>query len=167
MTRLLAIVATACLAALPAEALGRRPPNLFPELPRAELQVVTASGTHRFQVWIAADNPGRERGLMHVRALPADHGMLFLFERPQFASFWMKNTYLSLDLIFIAADGVVVNVAANATPHSLDPISSTAPVKAVLELIAGTAARIGLEAGDRVVHPALAARSERIDHSAE
>jgi len=155
MKRLLAIVVTGCLIALPADALGRRPPNLFPDLPRAEVQAVTASGTHRFQVWIAADDRSRARGLMRVRELPVDHGMLFLFERSQIASFWMKDTPLSLDLIFIRDDGIVVNVAANATPLSLDPISSTAPVKAVLELVAGTAARIGLGAGDRIQHPAF------------
>jgi uncharacterized membrane protein (UPF0127 family) len=167
MKRLLALVLSSCLVALPADALGRRPPDLFPGLPRAEVQAVTATGTHRFQVWIAADDRSRARGLMHVRALPANHGMLFLFERPQIASFWMKDTPLSLDLVFIRADGVVVNVAANATPLSLDPISSTAPVKAVLELVAGTAARIGLGAGNRIVHPALAAPREGIDHAGE
>lgn len=124
-------------------------------LPRSELQVVTDSGSYRFKVWIADDDPSRERGLMFVKSLPADEGMLFLFERPQLAAFWMKNTYLSLDLIFIRADGVVVNVARNARPMTLDPIPSVAPVKAVLELLAGTAARIGLVAGSRIQHPAF------------
>jgi uncharacterized membrane protein (UPF0127 family) len=87
---------------------------------------------------------------MHVRELPPDTGMLFVFELPQAVSFWMKNTYLSLDLAFIAPDGTVVNVAADATPLSLEPIESAAPVLYVLELAAGTAARIGLEAGDRI-----------------
>jgi uncharacterized membrane protein (UPF0127 family) len=87
---------------------------------------------------------------MYVRELPPDTGMLFVFEQPQFASFWMKNTYLSLDLIFIAPDGTVVNVAADATPLSLDPIESAAPVRFVLELMAGTASKIGLKAGDRI-----------------
>jgi uncharacterized membrane protein (UPF0127 family) len=96
---------------------------------------------------------------MYLRSLPADHGMLFVFEEPQYAAFWMKNTYLALDLIFIAADGTVVNVAANAKPLSLEPIASRAPVKAVLELVSGTAARIDLGAGDRIVHPSLAVPS--------
>jgi uncharacterized membrane protein (UPF0127 family) len=87
---------------------------------------------------------------MYVRELPPDTGMLFVFDQPQFASFWMKNTYLSLDLIFIAADGTVVNVAAWAKPLSLDPIESAAPVRYVLELVAGTAARVGLKPGDRI-----------------
>jgi hypothetical protein len=81
--------------------------------------------------------------------------MLFLFERPQFAAFWMKNTYLALDLVFIAADGLVVNVARDAEPFSESPIESVAPVKGVLELGAGTAERIGLAPGDHVVHRAF------------
>ena len=84
--------------------------------------------------------------------------MLFVFEQPQYASFWMKNTYVPLDLIFVAADGTVVNVAANAKPLSLDPIPSVSPVLYVLELAAGTAARIGLVAGDRIVSTRFALR---------
>jgi len=125
-------------------------PDLFPALERTELNVMTASGNHRFTAWIAANDETRARGLMFVRELPPDHGMLFVFEQPQYASFWMKNTYLSLDLVFIAPDWTVVNVAADAKPLSLDGIASTAPVRYVLELAAGTAARIGLKTGDRI-----------------
>jgi len=159
MKRLLTLVACAGLAVASAATHARDSVSTFAGLPRSELQVVTSSGTHRFQVWIAADDPSRERGLMFVRSLPADAGMLFLFEQPQYAAFWMKNTYLSLDLVFIREDGVVVNVAENARPLALDPIPSVAPVKAVLELIAGTAAKIGLVAGDRVVHPVFMQKS--------
>lgn len=153
MKRLAAFAALVLLALPAAEAIGRRPPPLLAGLPKSEVQVVTASGAHRFQVWIAADQPSRERGLMFVREMPADWGMLFLFERPQYAAFWMKNTYLSLDLVFIRDDGRVSNIARGATPGSLQPIASSAPVVAVLELLAGTAARIGLLAGDRVILP--------------
>ena len=128
----------------------------FPDLPRAEIQAITASGRHDFKIWIADNDRSRQQGLMYIKDLPADQGMLFLFERPQFASFWMKNTYLSLDIVFIAADGVVVNIAHNTLPLSLKSIESVAPVTGVLELEAGTAARIGLVAGDRVRHPAFA-----------
>lgn len=128
----------------------------FEDLPRSELQVVTTSGTHRFQVWVAADDRSRERGLMYVRELPSGQGMLFLFGRPRYVSFWMKNTYLSLDMVFINAAGQVVNVARDVAPLSEDPVASAAPVSAVLELVAGTAARIGLAHGDRIVHPAFA-----------
>lgn len=119
------------------------------------ISVETASGRHRFQVWIAADPVSRERGLMGVRELPADHGMLFLFEQAYRATFWMKDTPLSLDLAFIAADGRVVNVERAATPMSLAPIVAAAPVAAVLELAAGTAARIGLQPGSIVRHAAF------------
>lgn len=155
MKRLLALAACAGLAATSIGAHARDSVSTLARLPHAELQVVTASGTHRFQVWIAADDRSRERGLMFVRSLPADAGMLFLFERPQVAAFWMKDTYLSLDLIFVRADGVVANVARDTRPLTLDPIPSVGPVKAVLELLAGTCARIGLVAGSRILHPAL------------
>jgi hypothetical protein len=81
--------------------------------------------------------------------------MLFLFEQPRIASFWMKDTYLSLDIIFISQDGIVVNVANDTKPLSLAPIQSIAPVTGVLELVAGSAVRIGLTAGDRALHPAF------------
>ena len=131
------------------------PKDLFPTLPRTEIQIETASGTHRFVVWIAADERSRQRGLMFVRELPPDRGMLFLFDRPQEAAFWMKDTYLSLDLVFIDPAGVVVNIASAARPFSLDPIPSDGPVIAVLEVTAGTASRIGLAPGDRVNLPSL------------
>ena len=127
--------------------------SLFPDLPKSEVRAVTDSGEHRFQVWIAADDRSRERGLMHVRELPPDHGMLFVFDAPKLAALWMKNTHVALDMIFIGSDGVVVNVAQDAEPMSLDPIASAAPVLAVLEVEAGTAERIGLSAGSRIVHP--------------
>ena len=131
------------------------PKDPFPALPRAEVQIVTTSGAHLFNVWIAADDRSRQRGLMFVRELPPDGGMLFLFDRPQEASFWMKDTYLSLDLIFIDPAGVVVNIAPAAKPFSLDPIPSDGPVIAVLEVMASTASRIGLAPGDRVRLPSL------------
>jgi hypothetical protein len=150
------LLAIAGLGACSTQALGERAPTLFADLPRAEVQVITAGARHRFRVWIADTEPSRARGLMFVRELPADQGMLFLFERPQFAAFWMKNTYLALDLVFIAPDGLVVNIARDAEPFSESPIESVAPVKSVLELVAGTAERIGLAPGDRVVHRAFA-----------
>jgi uncharacterized membrane protein (UPF0127 family) len=156
MTRLLRSLALTCLALTGAGAQAGESILTLAGLPRSELQVVTASGTHRFKVWIAADARSRARGLMDVRKLPLDEGMLFLFERSEYVTFWMKDTYLSLDVIFIRADGVVVNVAENTRPLTIDQIPSVAPVKAVLELLAGTSARIGLVAGNRVLHPAIA-----------
>ena len=157
MKRLAALLVLAAFAAEPAAALGKRPPSPLAHLPRADVSVVTAGGTHRFRVWIAADFESRARGLMFVRQLPADQGMLFLFDRPKRASFWMMDTYVSLDIVFIAPDGVVANIAHDTQPLSLAPIESVAPVTCVLELVAGTAARIGLVAGDRVTCPPPAA----------
>ena len=158
MKRFLTLLALAGLCIGPACAFGQRVSDMFADLPRAEIQVITAGGRHDFKVWIADTAQSRTHGLMFVRSLPADQGMLFLFEQPQLASFWMKNTYLSLDIVFIGPDGVVVNIAHNTPPLSLEPIESIAPVAGVLDLVAGAATRIGLVAGDRVRHPAFAAR---------
>jgi uncharacterized membrane protein (UPF0127 family) len=132
-----------------------RTPDLFPALEQARVQVTTSTGVHEFGVWIAADDPSRERGLMYVRELPRDRGMLFVFERPQALAFWMKDTYLSLDLIFIDPAGRVLNIAAHAKPQSLNPIRSDGDAIAVLEVLAGTARAIGLQPGDRLNLPTL------------
>jgi uncharacterized membrane protein (UPF0127 family) len=131
------------------------PPDPFAALPQAEIEVATTSGAHRFRVWIAADDRSRSRGLMFIREMAEDRGMLFIFPVPQPAAFWMKDTYISLDLIFIDPLGRVLNVARDARPFSLSPIESDGPVLAVLELPAGTAARIGLAPGDQVTLPGL------------
>ena len=117
------------------------------------LQIVTATGTHDFQVEIARDEASRARGLMDRRFMPADHGMLFEFEREAPEAFWMKDTYIPLDMIFISRAGVVTNIVANAEPLSERAIPSGPPCMAVLELNGGAAARIGLKVGDRVRHP--------------
>ncbi len=158
MRRVLALLVLVGLCTGSAGALGQCVPVPFADLPRAEIQLITAGGRHDFRVWIADNDRSRERGLMFVKSLPAGHGMLFLFEEPRFASFWMKNTYLSLDIVFIGPDGVIVNIAHNTPPLSLDSIESVAPVQGVLELVAGEADRIELKAGDRIVHPAFGAR---------
>jgi uncharacterized membrane protein (UPF0127 family) len=128
---------------------------LFRDLEQARVQVTTATGVHDFGVWIAADDRSRARGLMDVREMARERGMLFVFERPQPLAFWMKDTYLSLDLIFIDPTGRVLNVAANARPRSLEPIRSEGDAIAVLEVLAGTARAIGLKPGDRVTLPTL------------
>lgn len=120
-------------------------------LPVIPLTIETADGrTHRYRVEIAATPKQQERGLMFRRSMPADAGMLFPYDPPQLAAFWMANTYIPLDLIFISADGTVGRIAANAVPESRDPIPSGGLVKAVLELNGGEAARIGLSPGDKV-----------------
>jgi len=155
MKRFLALFVLAGLCSASAAALGKRPPAPFADLERTDIRLITASGRHDFKVWIADKEESRERGLMFIKSLPPDQGMLFLFEQPRYAAFWMKNTYLSLDIVFIGRDGVVVNIASNTRPQSLDPIESEAPVKGVLEVLAGTAARIGLTPGAHVLHPAF------------
>ncbi len=154
--RLLPLLVTACLASFSACA-GTADPsrNLFPALEQAEIESETASGKFKFAVWIAADDESRARGLMFVRQLPADHGMLFVFEFPQELAFWMKDTYLSLDLVFIGPEGQVVNIAHGTRPLSLEPIESRGMAIAVLEVTAGTARRIGLAPGDRIRIPGL------------
>ena len=149
------MIVLAALLAVCASAAANPLPSHFSHLPQATVEVQTASGPHRFQVWIAADDASRELGLMRVRDLPADRGMLFLFERPQYVAFWMKDTFVSLDLVFIGPDGAVVNIGEHATPHSLEPIESDGPVSAVLEVVAGTADRLGIAPGNRVRHPAF------------
>jgi len=147
----------ACVAASACASILDRTPALFPALRQSSLSVTTSTGSHEFSVWIAEDPKSRERGLMFVRDLPASRGMLFLFEFPQPVAFWMKNTCLPLDLVFIAENGSVLNIAENAVPFSLDPIESDGDALAVLEVLGGTARRIGLKAHDRVDLPTLRA----------
>ena len=117
------------------------------------LEIVTASGTHEFSVEVMRSGPQRERGLMFRRFLPQDRGMLFDFATERPVTMWMKNTYLPLDMIFIGRAGKVVGLAENTEPLSEKIIPSGAPAYGVLEVNAGTAARIGLRIGDSVRHP--------------
>jgi hypothetical protein len=123
--------------------------------PQETLAIKTKRTTHVFQIWVA-DTPSRKaQGLMFVRGLAADRGMLFVHDTPRVASMWMKNTYIPLDMVFVGANGKVAEVHANTTPHSLELVTSRKPVLAVLELAAGEAARRGIQPGDRVIHPAF------------
>ena len=121
-----------------------------PNLRTAPLEIVTATGTYPFEVELALNDTERSVGLMHRREMAADKGMLFDFSRDDTVSMWMKNTVLSLDMIFIKADGTVANIAEKTTPFSLNTITSRGAVRAVLEVPAGTARRIGLKSGDRI-----------------
>jgi hypothetical protein len=105
-----------------------------------------------FEVEIAVTDEQRTRGLMYRRELPEGRGMLFDFAGEGMVGMWMKNTYIPLDMIFIRADGRIAHIAENTVPHSEKTISSRAPVKAVLEVIAGTARKLDLRPGDRVAH---------------
>lgn len=108
--------------------------------------------THRFQVELARTSAEQAYGLMFVTHLDPDAGMLFLNERDSPQRFWMKNTFISLDILFIAADGRIVNIVSKAKPLSLKRISSDGPVRATLEIRGGRAEDLGIRPGDRVVY---------------
>ena len=114
--------------------------------------IVTASGDRTFLVELANTPGERERGLMFRKRLAEDHGMLFDFEHDEDVHMWMKNTLIPLDMIFIKADGRIRRIEENTEPGSLRPISSGGPVRAVLELNAGTSKKYGIVPGDRVIH---------------
>lgn len=121
-------------------------------LPISPLAIDTARGPVHFTVELAAEPVSQARGLMFRKTMAADAGMLFDFHKPRMVTFWMKNTILPLDMIFIRADGTVSTVAANAVPYSEKPIPSAEPVRAVLEIDAGLARSLGIEPGARVRH---------------
>jgi uncharacterized membrane protein (UPF0127 family) len=119
----------------------------------AELQTVeiaSKTGVHAFQVEMAITPEEKEHGLMFRRELPDGQGMLFDFQFDQNVAFWMKNTYIPLDMFFIRADGRILRIAENTEPLSERNIPSGGPVRAVLEVIGGTAKKLGIAAGDRV-----------------
>ena len=117
------------------------------------LEIATKSGVHVFSVEMATTEEEKTTGLMHRKELPDGKGMLFDFSPEQQVSMWMKNTYISLDMIFIRADGRILRIAENTQPLSTRIISSGGPAKGVLEVIAGTAQKYGIQPGDRVAHP--------------
>ncbi len=114
------------------------------------LEIASKSGVHAFQVEMAITPEEKEHGLMFRRELPEGHGMLFDFQFDQNVAFWMKNTYIPLDMLFIRADGRILRIAENTEPLSERNIPSGGPVRAVLEVIGGTAKKLGIAAGDRV-----------------
>lgn len=120
------------------------------------LQLVTASGPVGFTVEIADTDASRAQGLMWRRDMAPDHGMLFDFRREEPVWFWMKNTPLSLDMIFVKADGRVLSIARGTVPFSEATVPSGGPVRFVFEVVAGTADRIGLKPGDRMIHARVA-----------
>ena len=124
--------------------------------PKAELTIVSAGGPHKFTVELATTPGQMEQGLMFRRSLPPDAGMLFDYRAPSMASMWMKNTLIPLDMLFIGADGTVLDIHERAVPLSLDPIGTDKPVLGVLELNGGTVSRLGIKRGDRIDHPIFA-----------
>jgi uncharacterized protein len=123
------------------------------KFPTSELTIVTASGPHRFKVEVAETPAQMEQGLMFRPSLAPDAGMLFIYNQPTVATMWMRNTLIPLDMLFVDAQGRIVNIHERAVPQSLDIIAAGAPVRAVIELNGGTAARLGIRPGDRVLYP--------------
>jgi uncharacterized protein len=143
---LLALLLTAVLAAAPLRA-------ELASFTKSELTIETAGGKHRFAIEEAKTEAQMEQGLMYRRSMASDAGMLFEYQQPQIMTFWMKNTLIPLDMLFIAADGTIADIHERAVPLLLDPINSAVPVLGVLELNGGTVARLGIKRGDLVRHP--------------
>ncbi|MCT2559441.1 DUF192 domain-containing protein [Tsuneonella sp. YG55] len=155
--RTLALALFASLAACsPQHAAEAAPAAPAPEthpvsgLPVVPLTVKTGTGTHALRVEVAATAAQQAQGLMFRTAMGPDEGMIFPRNPPDVASFWMKNTPLPLDIIFIGTDRKVINVAANTVPYSLAPVGSAGVAAAVLELNAGRAAELGIAPGTQV-----------------
>jgi uncharacterized membrane protein (UPF0127 family) len=122
------------------------------------LEITSKNGVHVFAVEMAVTPEQQANGLMFRRELPEGQGMLFDFGHEQPTSFWMKNTYIPLDMIFIRGDGRIARIAENTVPLSESLVSSGGPVRAVLEVIGGTAKKLGIAPGDRVAHAILRGR---------
>lgn len=137
------------LALLTSAALAQTGPQ--PELPKEKLAIVTRDGkTHEFNVEMALTPDQQTVGLMNRPSVPADGGMLFDWGAPRESSMWMKNTITSLDMVFINADGTIRSIGERTVPLSLATVSSRGPVRATLELAAGTTERLGIRVGDTV-----------------
>jgi uncharacterized membrane protein (UPF0127 family) len=118
--------------------------------PKTTLEIRSGAHTHELDIWLAETAEQQEQGLMFVRDLPENRGMLFVAAEPRVFRMWMKNTYIPLDMVFIGKDGRIAKIAERSVPHSLDTISSDVPVAAILEIKGGAAARHTLHAGDLV-----------------
>ncbi len=129
--------------------------------PLSELKILTKAGAAHFQVEFADTPNMRAKGLMFRKSMPANQGMLFDFEREHEILMWMKNTHISLDMIFINTEGHVVSIVKNTKPFSLDIIESRRHACAVLELNAGSAERHSIQIGNRVYHPLFEAKKKR------
>ena len=124
--------------------------------PSAVLALEGAHACHRMEIYLARTREQRARGLMFVRTMPADNGMLFVYDGNAVLSMWMKNTIVPLDIVFITERGEIANIARMTTPFSQDSIAAAAPVRFVLELNAGKADELGLTDGQIILIPELA-----------
>ena len=147
MSKIFATAVLACLLLRPVFAATDKGED---KLPVTSIVIDSAHGPVKFQAEVAADPASQEKGLMFRKSLAPDAGMLFDFHTPDFQTFWMKNTVIPLDMIFIRADGTISSIAPNTTPQSETPIPSYEPVRAVLEINGGRSAQLGIEPGERV-----------------
>ena len=122
------------------------------------LEIASKTGVHIFAVEIVDNDADRAKGLMYRKELPEGRGMLFDFHRDQDVSFWMQNTYIPLDMVFIRGNGRILRIEENTEPLSTRLIPSGGPVRAVLEVIGGTTRKLGIAPGDRVASPIFNAR---------
>ncbi len=124
-------------------------------LDKQPLTFVASTGKHRITVEVADTDSERSTGLMFRKSLGDDEGMIFIYPRDEPISMWMKNTYISLDMIFVRSDGTIHRIASDTEPFSEQTIASSGSVRAVIEMKAGSARRLGIKAGDKVEHPAF------------
>ena len=124
-------------------------------LEKQTLTFITRGGSQPITVEVADSDEKRSTGLMFRRSIGEKEGMLFIYDREQEITMWMKNTYISLDMIFVKRNGVISHIATNTEPFSENIIGSEGPAFAVIEMGSGSAKRLGLKAGDRVQHPAF------------
>jgi len=132
------------------------PADAIAETRREPVVLVTETGQHTIDAEIADTPETKATGLMFRRSLDADKGMLFIYDKPQNITMWMKNTYISLDMIFADARGTIIRIARNTEPFSTDIIEAGGLAKVVLEVPAGTARRLNLKRGDQIQHPSVA-----------
>lgn len=150
MTTRRSLVALALAFAFAMPAAAQNPTVRFE---KSDLTIESGGKRHRFTVEFADNDERRTLGLMHRRQMAADAGMLFDFKRDSPVAMWMRNTLIPLDMLFVDREGIVRHIHERAVPMSEAIISSEENVRAVLELNGGTAARLGLKKGDRLVHP--------------
>jgi len=142
------LIRLALLLLITGNASAQMPAESLDQFPKATLAIYTPDmHKHVFKIWVADTERRREQGLMYVKTLSADQGMLFIFDSPQVISMWMKNTLIPLDMVFITTNGLIESIAANTKPMSEKIVRSKGVTATVLELKGGVAAQLGIRAG--------------------
>jgi uncharacterized protein len=154
MTRFVHVIFIVAVWFLTVQASAQEPPKIEP------ITISTDLASTLLTAEIADTPELRERGLMFRHILPADQAMLFDFGNPRPVAMWMKNTYMSLDMLFVREDGTIAAIAENTVPKSLDTVSVQVPVKGVVELAAGTVKRLGIRQNDKVIHRIFKTKEE-------